>query len=231
MNGPMMDEASLIQKLKLIEALFSGAGTAGEGDAAEKARQRILERLRAWEQKDPPVEMQFSMTDVWSRQVFVALLYRYGIRPYRRSGQRRTTVMAKVSKGFVDEILWPEFMEISGMLEAYLAEVTDRVVSQVIHHDSSNVHVEEEPPRRLPVSGGGSALTALTPPTPPTPPVQPKPPTSLPETSAPLPGSARSDGPAPAAGGTTPSGNQPRRKRNKSNKSKKSRKHRKRRRR
>ncbi len=42
------------------------------------------------------------MGDMWSRKVFVALLRRYGIRPYRYKRQRYTTVMAKVSKKFVD---------------------------------------------------------------------------------------------------------------------------------
>ena len=140
-----MDEASLIKKLRLIEALFAGAATDGEKVAAERAKQRILERLRFWEQKDPPVEYRFSMVDMWSRKVFTALLRRYGITPYRYSRQRYTTVMARVSKEFVDETLWPEFHEISDTLETYLSEVTDRVVSQVIHQDSSEAEVVEKP--------------------------------------------------------------------------------------
>ena len=127
-----MDEARLIDKLRLIEALFSGATTEGEKVAAERARDRILERLELWEKDDPPVEYRFSMADMWSRKVFLALLRRYGIRPYRYSGQRYTTVMAKVSKRFVDETLWPEFQEISETLRTYLSDVTDRVVRQVM---------------------------------------------------------------------------------------------------
>ena len=91
-----MDEASLIEKLRLIEALFSGAATEGEKVAAERARDRILERLKRWEKEEPPVEFRFSMPDMWSRKVFVALLRRYGIRPYRYKGQRYTTVMARL---------------------------------------------------------------------------------------------------------------------------------------
>jgi hypothetical protein len=85
------------------------------------------------------------MADLWSRKVFVALLRRYGIRPYRYSGQRYTTVMAKVSKRFVDENLWPEFQQFSETLRVYLSEVTDRVVSQVIHQDSSEAEVVQKP--------------------------------------------------------------------------------------
>jgi cell division septation protein DedD len=147
----MMDEAKLIEKLRLIEALHSGATTAGEREAAARARERILERLAQIEKEDPPLEYRFSMGDMWSRKVFVALLRRYGIRPYRYKRQRHTTVMARVSKRFVDETLWPEFQEISDSLQTYLSEVTDRVVSQVIHQDSSDADVVDDP-SQLPAS-------------------------------------------------------------------------------
>ena len=156
-----MDEARLIDKLRLIEALFSGATTEGEKVAAERARDRIIERLQLWEKEDPPVEYRFSMADMWSRKVFVALLRRYEIRPYRYSGQRYTTVMARVSKRFVDETLWPEFQEISESLRNYLSDVTDRVVQQVIHQDSSEAEVIEKP-KQLPL---GVAQPDLVPPT------------------------------------------------------------------
>ena len=141
----MLDEAKLIEKLRLIEALHSGATTAGEREAAARARERILERLAQVEKEDPPLEYRFSMGDMWSRKVFTALLRRYGIRPYRYYRQRHTTVMAKVSKRFVDETLWPEFQEISDSLKTYLSEVTDRVVSQVIHQDNSDAEVVDDP--------------------------------------------------------------------------------------
>lgn len=67
-----MDEARLIEKLRLIEALFSGATTEGEKVAAERARERILERLKLWEKEDPPVEYRFTMADMWSRKAISA---------------------------------------------------------------------------------------------------------------------------------------------------------------
>ena len=140
----MMDEAKLIEKLRLIEALYAGATTEGEQVAAEHARQRILERLRSMEAEDPPVEYRFSMSDMWSRRVFVALLRRYGITPYRYRRQRYTTVMARVSRRFVDETLWPQFERLSDTLRQYLSEVTDRVVVQVISEDLSETVVLNE---------------------------------------------------------------------------------------
>ena len=113
--------------------------------AAEQARQRILERLEAVAAEDPPVEFKFTLGDMWSRRVFVALLRRYGLRPYRYKRQRYTTVMVKVSKGFVDETLWPQFQRFDDTLREYLSGVTDRVVSQVINEDLSEAAVVSEP--------------------------------------------------------------------------------------
>jgi len=141
-----VDEARLIEKLLAVEALHAGATTEGERVAAENARRRILDRLKELEVEAPSMEYRFSMTDMWSRKVFVALLRRYDITPYRYKGQRYTTVMAKVPRRFVDETLWPEFQELSDTLKSYLSEVTERVVSRVIHADSSEADVVTEPP-------------------------------------------------------------------------------------
>ncbi len=81
------------------------------------------------------------MRDTWSRKVFVALLRRYEIKPYRYHRQRHTTVMAQLSKKFINETLWPEFLEISKTLTDYLSDVTDRVISQVLDQESSEADV------------------------------------------------------------------------------------------
>ncbi len=144
-----MDETRLIEKLRLIEALFAGAKTAGEKDAADRAKQRILERLKSIEKADPPIEFKFTLHDMWQQKVMIAILRRYGLRPYRYRGQRYTTVMTKAPKGFVNETLWPEFQEISRTLQTYLSEVTERVISEVICTDNSEAVIVEEP-RQLP---------------------------------------------------------------------------------
>jgi hypothetical protein len=136
-----MRKEQLIEKLIRIEALYSGATTEGERDAAANALQRIRDRLKKIQKIDPPVEYKFTMSDMWSRKLFVALLRRYGIKPYRYYRQRHTTVMAKVSKQFVDETLWPEFKELSKTLQSYLKDITDRVISEGIHSDSSEAEI------------------------------------------------------------------------------------------
>ena len=138
-----MDEARLIERLRAIEALYAGAATPGEKTAAGLGRERILEHLQRLQGNDPPIEYQFSMPDMWMRRVFVALLRRDGIKPYRYSRQRHTTVMARMPKKFLDHTLWPEYEEISTALTAYLSEATDRVIGQVLHADGSDADVLE----------------------------------------------------------------------------------------
>nr|WP_320189896.1 hypothetical protein [uncultured Desulfobacter sp.] len=136
-----MNEQKLTEKLKLIEALFVGAATAGEREAAFNAFQRVKDRLNEIKKEDPPEEYQFTMTDVWSKKLFLALLRRYDIKPYRYYRQRRTTVMAKIPKSFVDETLWPEFKALDSTLRKYLEEVTDKIIGETIHSDSSDAEV------------------------------------------------------------------------------------------
>lgn len=140
-----MNEADLISKLLKIEVLFSGAATEGERDSAERAKQRILQRLKELLPENPPIEYKFTFTDMWSRKVFVALLRRYDFRPYRYYRQRYTTVMVRVPERFVDETLWPEFQKIKDELNDYLEEVTDRIVKKVLHEDSSDTIIVDEP--------------------------------------------------------------------------------------
>ncbi len=136
-----MNESELIEKLRKIEALFAGAATQGERDSAELAREKILRRLREIMVEDPPVEFKFTFPDQWNRRVFIALLRRYDLRPYRYRRQRHTTVMVKVSKRFVDETLWPEFLKLSDQLEQYIEKTTERIISEVLHKDSSEAEV------------------------------------------------------------------------------------------
>jgi hypothetical protein len=136
-EGGMTIEAQLREKLRKIEALFAGAGTMGERLAAEAALMRVRARLAELEQRDPAVEMQFSMPDQWSRRLFLALCRRYGLQPFRYPRQRLTTVMVRVPRGFVDQVLWPEFQELNRALSIYLNQVTLRVIRDEVHADAS----------------------------------------------------------------------------------------------
>ncbi len=133
-----MSEADLRERLRKIEALFAGAGTPGERDAAAAAIARVKARLAEAARADPPVEMQFSMADAWSQRLFMALCRRYGLKPYRYRRQRRTTVMVRLPRRFAHEALWPEFTALDEALRAHLLEITLRVIRDHVHADTSD---------------------------------------------------------------------------------------------
>lgn len=144
------EEARLVEKLRKIELLFARTDVAGERAAAESALERIRERLDQLEQTEPPVEFRFSLPDAWSKSLFLALLRRYGLEPYRYRGQRRTTVMVRVTRTFADQVLWPEFRELDATLREHLDSVTRRIIATAIHGDARDA--EERPgeePRAL----------------------------------------------------------------------------------
>jgi hypothetical protein len=134
----MDEEQRLIDKLHRIEALFARAGTPGEKAAAASAAERIRAQLAQVAKKEREVEMRFSVSDDWSRRLFLALLRRYGIRPYRYPRQRRTTVMARMPQSFADSTLWPEYIELAATLRRHLDDVTDRVIARAISPDTAD---------------------------------------------------------------------------------------------
>jgi len=136
----------LLETFRRIEALHSRTDVDGEKAAAAEAMHRIRRLLAEKQTSDPPIEYRFSMTDNWSRKLFMALLRRYGLSPYRYSGQRYTTVMVRVPKSFVDETLWPEFNQFSDVLRQHLDEITERVITSALQGDTSDAAVVADVP-------------------------------------------------------------------------------------
>lgn len=114
----------------MTEALYAGAATEGEKVSAYKAREKILARIEEYKPLDPPVEYKFTLTSDWAVRIFISLLERYGLRAYRKPRQRRTTVMARVSVSFVEDVLWPEYTEIQDEVDRYFdAKVDDIIIN------------------------------------------------------------------------------------------------------
>lgn len=91
--------------------------------------------------------MRFSLADPWSRQLFIALARRYGLRPYRYRRQRRTTIMLTAPQGFLDQILWPEFVQINEALSEYLAEITKKIIRDEVYGETGEAEEVDEPPK------------------------------------------------------------------------------------
>lgn len=107
----------------------SGAGT-GAGDSG-------WAQGWAWTAPPPPPperekEYQFTLDNPWSYQLALALLRKAGLRPYRRKGQRRTTVMARMRPSYFEEVFAPEFHKIDHLLYEYLTATADRVIAEAI---------------------------------------------------------------------------------------------------
>lgn len=131
----MTTEEQLREKLRKIKALFEGASTSGERQAAAAAMERLRVALNAAVRTQPLPEMKFSMTDHWQRRLLTALLRRYGLEPYRYPGQRYTTVMVRAPRSFVDGTLWPEYLELQAALNSYLNEATERIIREEVFGD------------------------------------------------------------------------------------------------
>jgi hypothetical protein len=144
----MTPEQALREKLRKIEALFAGAATQGERVAAGAAAERIRDRLGLAAGKEKAIEMKFSISDVWSRQLFVALCRRYGLRPFRYRRMHRQTIIIRAPKSFVEQVLWPEFEELSAALTAYLSEITEKVIREEVHGETGEAE-EVDQPRRI----------------------------------------------------------------------------------
>jgi len=132
----MTTEQELRQKLQKISALFEGATTAGERDAAAAAIDRVRKALAAVEQVEQPVETQFKLVDRWNRRLFTALCRRYGLKPYRYPRQRYSTVTVRAPRSFINNTLWPEFLQIKTALDEYLNEATERIIREEVFGDS-----------------------------------------------------------------------------------------------
>jgi hypothetical protein len=132
----MTTEPQLREKLRKIAALFEGATTVGERQAAAAALERVRRALDTAVKTQPVPETKFSLPDPWQRRLFLALCRRYGLEPYRYKGQHYTTVLVRVPRTFVDQTLWPEYLALSEALRSYLNEATERIIREEVYKDA-----------------------------------------------------------------------------------------------
>ena len=143
----MTPEQVLRDKLRKIEALFAGAATPGEKAAAGAAAERIRGRLGQAAGKEQSIEVKFSIPDVWSRRLFIALCRRYGLRPYRHPQMHRQSIVVKAPKSFMEQVLWPEFQELNAALVAYLCKITEKVIREEVHKETGEADEVDERPK------------------------------------------------------------------------------------
>ena len=84
-----MDPSRLVDEMRNIERRH--AGTLAED---EHPADRIRARLREAREREPDVEVGYSIDDPWESTLLVARCCRYGLQPLRRPRQRASTVSA-----------------------------------------------------------------------------------------------------------------------------------------
>ena len=141
----MTDDQQIREKLRKIKALFAGASSAGERQAAQAAIDRLNERINSQDSRktvdDPPVEFRFSLTNPWSLRLFLALCRSKGYRPYRHPRMRRTSVCVRIGTRAVNTGLWPEYLEMNRVLTEHLGELADQIIADCINPDRSDAEV------------------------------------------------------------------------------------------
>jgi len=141
-------EAAIREKLRKIEALYAAATTPGEKAAAGAAADRIRRQFESASKTEAAQEFKFSIPDPWSRQLFIALCRRYGLRPFRYRRMHQQTVIVSAPASFVRGVLWPEFEELSDALTRHLLDITDKIIREEVHASTGDAEEVDEP-RRL----------------------------------------------------------------------------------
>jgi len=84
---------------------------------------------------------------MWSRQLFVALCRRYGLHPFRYRRMHRQTIVVRAPESFVEQVLLPEFDQLSAALTAYLSEITEKIIRDEVHGETGDADEVDEPRR------------------------------------------------------------------------------------
>ena len=141
----MPDDQQIREKLAKIKALFAGATTIGERQAAQAAIDRVQQRIDGVPAPspvaDPKMEFRFSLTNPWSLRLFLALCRSKQYKPYRHPRMRRTSVCVMIGKRAVNTDLWPEYLEMNKVLTEYLGELADHIITDCINPDRSDAEV------------------------------------------------------------------------------------------
>ena len=139
----MRGQDDIRERLAKLEALFARGATAGERAAAGAALERLQARLDLAGPAAEEIEVQYSLPDVWSVRLFVALCRKHGVKPYRYPRQRRTTVMVRVRKAEFEQTIAAEFQELHRELTTYFGEMVNHLIANVMKSDGDDETLEQ----------------------------------------------------------------------------------------
>lgn len=121
----------LYEKLRKVEALIERGASQGERQAAELAKQRLLERIQ-----DRVITYRVRCRSAWEKRLFIAVCKKYEYQPFRHHRQKYTTANVTVSEAVMEGILWPEYQKFAKLLRTMIDDITTDLIDK-IHHDDS----------------------------------------------------------------------------------------------
>lgn len=134
---------SFLDKLTKIEALIERASSEGEKQAAQLAKERVLNRI-SLDHSNKPIEYRVSLSSPWEKRLFVAICCKHGFRTHRYPKQKYTTARLMISKTMMDEVLWPDYQRYSKMLRELIEEIMKEVITKIHQSDEEEVMIAGE---------------------------------------------------------------------------------------
>ncbi len=113
-------------KIRKIEALIAGTSIEGARIAAGLAKLRLQEKTA-----EQPLEYSIKTDGQWKKRLFMAICQKHGLHAFRYSGQKHTTVMVRVNKPFMEQVLWPEYVRHSQAFDELASEILNDLINKI----------------------------------------------------------------------------------------------------
>ncbi|MGE4169078.1 MAG: hypothetical protein AB7E68_05995, partial [Candidatus Babeliales bacterium] len=113
-----------------IEALIQRASSEGERQAAQLAKERVLTKIYL-DKSNEPVEYRVSLESPWEKKLFVAICQKHGFQTYRYQRQKYTTARLKISKNMMNEVVWPDYLQYSKMLNELVEDIMQDLINKI----------------------------------------------------------------------------------------------------
>jgi hypothetical protein len=134
-----VDEGSLVEQLRRVEAKYLSADEVGSAAACRG-------KLAEWRQREPDVELRISIRAGLPQVGVAGVCVRFGVVPYQRSRRSASTVYVEVPRGFLKEVLSPLSEAMITLVERSLGETVRSAVEKWAGDSFEAVGVEKVDP-------------------------------------------------------------------------------------
>jgi hypothetical protein len=134
-----MDEDALVRRLDEIERMVAKGGPVG--------REACCTELAEWRQREPDTEFRLSLSTPTSQVVFLTLCRCYGLKAYRASKQRKSTISVRAPNGFMYGVLRPRIeamvMAVEEATVAAVGRVMEKWSALAIEQDEMSAEISD----------------------------------------------------------------------------------------